>query len=191
MKLNILLFLAISLNSFSQNIQKLEENNGFRGIKLGSQISNYPSAINAESRPDLFNLYINNTFYTFNNDVNYVLDISNIKDFESLDNAKILGLYLGVFKGKIREIMVVTEYHPYTLELLELAFGKPNGFGKQWSGKNIYCHYNTEYTDKGKRPNWSWIRFTDKLLDEQFNIEKEAKLKANKELEQKRAISKF
>lgn len=191
MKLNILLFIAISLNSFSQNIQKLEENNGFRGIKLGSQISNYPSAINAESRPDLFNLYINNTLYTFNNDVNYVLDISNIKDFESLDNAKILGLYLGVFKGKIREIMVVTEYHSYTLELLKLAFGEPNGFGSQWSGKNIYCQYNTEYTDKGKKPNWSWIIFTDKLLDEQFNIEEEAELKAAKELERKRAISKF
>ncbi len=36
-----------------------------------------------------------------------------------------------------------------------------------------------------------FIAFIDKLLDEQFNIEKESKLKAAKELEQKRAISKF
>ena len=84
--------------------------------------------------------------------------------------------------------MVLTKYHPYSLELLELAFGKPNGFGQQWSGKNIYCHYNTDPT---KRPLWAWIRFTDKLLDEQFNIEKRAKEKDAKELEQKRAFSKF
>ena len=73
MKLNILLFIAISLNSFSQNIQKLEENNGFRGIKLGSEISNYPSAIKEESKPNLFSMWINNTYYTFGNDLNYAL----------------------------------------------------------------------------------------------------------------------
>jgi hypothetical protein len=191
MRLNILLFIIISLNTFSQNLQKLEENNGFRGIKLGSEISNYSAAINAESNSNLFDLYINNNFYNFSNNVNYVLDIRNDKNFESIDNAKILGIYLAVFKGKIREIKVITEYHPYTYELLKLAFGEPNGFGKQWSGDNIYCFYTTPPSDKGKRPDWAWIRFIDKLLDEQFNIEKQEKLKAEKELEQKRAISKF
>jgi hypothetical protein len=191
MKLNILLFIAISLNSISQNIQKLEENNGFRGIKLGSEISNYPSAIKEESKPNLFSMWINNTYYTFGNGFDYVLDISNDNNFDRLDNAKILGLYLGVFKGKIRAIKVVLEYHPYTLELLELAYGKPNGFWKQWSGKNIYCYYHAEPTLNDKRPNWSTIEFVDKLLDEQFTIEKEAKLKADKELEIKRAIKKF
>jgi hypothetical protein len=188
MKLNILLFLAISLNSFSQNIQKLEENNGFRGIKLGTEITNYPFA-KAESKQELFTIYINNIRRYFHG-FNYVVDINN-NNFDRLDNAKILGLYLSVFKGKIREIMVLTEYHPYTLDLLELAFGKPNGFGKQWSGKNIYCYYNTDPTDEGKRPNWAWIRFIDKILDEQFKIEEEEKLKAEKKSEQKRAISKF
>lgn len=104
MKLNILLFIAISLNSFSQNIQKLEENNGFRGIKLGSEISNYPSAIKEESKPNLFSMWINNTYYTFGNGFDYVLDISNDNNFDRLDNAKILGLYLGVFKGKSEQL---------------------------------------------------------------------------------------
>lgn len=187
----ILLSILISVNSFSQNIEKLEENNGFRSIKLGSEITNYAFAIDASSNYELFSLYINNNHYSFSHDVNYVLDITNNNDFESIDNAKILGIFLGVFNGKIREIKVITEFHPYTLELLKLAFGEPNGFGNQWSGKNIYCHYNTEPVEKGKKPNWSWICFTDKLLDEQFKIEEEAKLKAKKELEQKRAISKF
>ena len=69
MRLNILLFIIISLNTFSQNLQKLEENNGFRGIKLGSEISNYSAAINAESNSNLFDLYINNNFYNFSNNV--------------------------------------------------------------------------------------------------------------------------
>jgi DNA/RNA endonuclease G (NUC1) len=86
---------------------------------------------------------------------------------------------------------VVTEYKPYTLELLKLAFGEPNGFWNQWSGKNIYCHYIQDFNHIGKTPDWAKIVFTNKLLDEQFNIEKEAKFKADKELEQKRAISKF
>ena len=136
-------------------------------------------------------MYINNNFYNFSNNVNYVLDIRNDKNFESIDNAKILGIYLSVFKGKIREIKVITEYHPYTYELLKLAYGEPNGFGKQWSGENIYCFYTIPPVDNGKKPDWAWIRFIDKLLDEQFNIEKESKLKAAKELEQKSAISKF
>ena len=191
MRLCVLLFIIISVNSFSQNIEKLEENNGFRSIKLGSEITNYPFAVDASSNSEKFSLYINNKHYSFSNDLNYVLDIKNNNEFESLDNAKILGIYLGVFKGKIREIFIVTEFKPYILELLKLAFGEPNGFGNQWSGKNIYCHYNTEYLDNSKKNNWSRIRFTDKLLDEQFEIEKKEKLKADKELKQKKAISEF
>ena len=191
MRLYILLFIIISVNSFSQNIEKLEENNGFRSIKLGSEITNYPFAVDASSNSEKFSLYINNKHYSFSNDLNYVLDIKNNNEFESLDNAKILGMYLGVFKGKIREILIVTEFKPYTLELLKLAFGEPNGFWNQWSGKNIWCNYITEPTEEGKTPNWSWIKFTDKLLDEQFEIEKKAKLKADKELKQKKAISEF
>ncbi len=180
MRINILLFIAISLNSFSQNIQKLEEKNGFRGIKLGSDISNYPSASKEKSFP-----------YSYIDEVNYVLDIRNDSNFDRLENAKILAVYLTVFKEKIREILVVTEYKPYTLELLKLAFGEPNGFGNQWSGKNIYCYYHTSHAAEGKRPDWSWIRFSDKLLSEQFDIEKRAKEEEAKKLEQKRVFSKF
>lgn len=192
MRLYISLFIIISFNAFSQNIEKLEENNGFRSIKLGSDISNYPFAVDATTNSDKFTLYINNTRYSFSNpDLNYVLDIKDNKEFESLDNAKILGIYLGVFKGKIREVKIITEYKPYTLELLKLAFGEPNGFWNQWSSNNIWCNYITEPSEKTKKPNWAWIKFTDKLLDEQFEIEKNAKLKADKELKQKRAISEF
>jgi hypothetical protein len=191
MRRSILLFIVISLNSFSQNITKLEENNGFRDIKLGSEISNYPFAIKAERGSELFEFYVNNSYYNFNwgKEYNYVVDRSN-KNYERLDNEKILGVYLSVFRGKIREIMVVCEYRPSTLALLKTVYGEPNGFWDQWSGKNIYCHYNTPYSED-KKPNFSWIRFTDKLLENEFDEENSIKEKAEKEKEQRRVNSKF
>ncbi len=189
MRLNILLFISISLNSFSQNIAKLEENNGFREIKLGSEISNYPFAIKPDKGSNLFNVYVYRDHYNFEYDYNYVIDRSN-KNYEKLDNEKILGVYLSVFRGKIREICVVSEYSPSTFVTLKRVFGEPTSFGFQWSGKNIYCHYLEPSYLYGK-PVITTIKFTDKLLDIQFDEENYIREKAEKEKEQKRVNSKF
>jgi hypothetical protein len=190
MRFYILFFVAVSLNSFSQNIQKLDEKNGFRDIKLGSEISSYPYVIKAENVNGAHSLYVKNTPFGFCCEYNYVVNPSE-NNYVRLDNEKILSIYLSVFRGKIRKILVVCEYRPTTLTLLKTVFGEPNGFGMQWSGENVYCYYHSVEDSFFKKPAISMITFIDKKLDILYEEEKYIKAKSDKKQEQERVNSKF
>lgn len=195
MKYFILILIIISLNSFSQNSQKLDENNGFREIKLGSEINNYEFAIERTStNGELFNLYVGSNPYYFGTEFNYYIDTKH-ENYNKLGNAKILGIFLNEYKGKILQIKVIVEFRFETFDLMKLAYGdtwndKASSYNASWSSKNVFCSLNA-LIEKNKKTDISIIDYVDRLLDEEFQIEKRAKEKAEFIIKQRKAASEF
>ena len=198
MKYYILIFITISINYFSQNSQKLDENNGFRDIKLGSEISSYKYALKGTVQNDiLYRFYINNNSYSFRYPgAEYVIERPN-KNFDKLGNAKILGIFLSVYNNKIYNIKIVIEFTFETYELMKFAFGYPEigttCYSALWAGKNVTCGLNasTGLNSANNKPDISIINYTDNLISEQVKLEKSTKEKESKKLEQKKALSEF
>jgi len=189
-------FFAISLNSFSQNLQKLEENNGFRDIKLGSEITNYTDAIYiTDQNIELSELY-KKTGYDLKYRNHYYISSKNTK-YNYLGNAKISAILLKVFEGKIFEITVVTEYSQDTFDLMKLAYGEPL-MGKTsdspfsiWEVKNIYCFFYRDQINSTLQKRISIIKYTDVIIKEQFELVEKEKEKEKQKEKQKKAISEF
>jgi hypothetical protein len=196
MRYYFLLFFAISLNSFSQNLQKLEENNGFRDIKLGSEITNYTDAIYiTDQNIELSELY-KETGFDLKYRNHYYISSKNTK-YNYLGNAKILAILLKVFKGKIFGIEVVTEYSQDTFDLMKLAYGEPL-MGKtsdspfsSWEVKNIYCFFYRNHINSTLQKRISIIKYTDMIIEEQYELVEKEKEKEKQKEKQKKAISEF
>ena len=188
MKYYFLIFITISLNCFSQNLQKLDENNGFRDIKLGSEINKYQDEIEATVSNHL--VYVNNNPYSISYGYDYAIKRPNNK-YEKIGEAKILGIFLSVYKSKIREIKVVTEFRLETYELMKLAYGNSllgeSSITANWFTKKIFCSLNAT----SPKPDITIITYTDRYIDDQFDLENRIKEKEELKLKQSKAISEF
>lgn len=131
----ILIFFTI-LISFSQNLEKLKGNNGFRGIKLGANINEYPDFVKrVPSIEKLFGPF---------NDYQYIFDIYTRKDYKSIGNAKIRRIFANTIDKKIFKIEIITEVNYEIIELLTLAYGEPardsmTKSTRLWKIDNIEC----------------------------------------------------
>lgn len=155
-----LICFVIFIFSFPQNIEKLKSTNGFRDIKLGSNINEYPNFVRKNKQNEEF-------FGSWGSDYDYILDQKNEKNFKKLGDAKIYRVFVKVDNlNVIYKISLVLDKNFDLLTMLEDAYGKPNfvnfelGFKNWKTDNNIECelqgfstkleyeHYFLNYTDK-------------------------------------------
>jgi len=124
----LILSLLLFSVSFSQDLDKLIENNGFRKIKLNSNIKDYLDEKGYYDfiKKDSVNLKYFDGFTQY--DYRYATD-----DYNKIGNTKILKIFVKTFNDIIYNIFIVTEPNIEVYELLELAYGKPNGSDYQFS----------------------------------------------------------
>lgn len=193
-----LLILLLSLTlSYGQKFNltnsnpALEEKNGFKGIKLGSDVNNYPF-IKAENNYDAYGLYINNKYYDFSVfDTSHVVDIKNNPEYQKIGNTKIYAIYISTYENKIFKIIVITEPNFDLYNDLVLIFGEPfsgktgynkkNYFMDDWFGKDIRLailnqHNNSFYS----------IIYSKSSIEDLYDKKKEGDYKIKQEERKKK-----
>lgn len=124
----------------SQNIDKLKNSNGFRDIKLGTNINDYPNFVKSSENEEYFGAR--------GWDYDYILDQGREKNYKKLGNAKIYRVFVKVNKSIIYEICLALDKDYEIIEMTENAYGKPtfenNELGiKRWNtDNNIECELN-------------------------------------------------
>ena len=91
---------------------------------------------------------------------NYYIDTKH-ENYNKLGNAKILGIFLNEYKGKILQIKVIVEFRFETFDLMKLAYGdtwndKASSYNASWSSKNVFCSLNA-LIEKNKKTDISII----------------------------------
>lgn len=181
---NILIFLFFTASSFcfSQNYYSefLLEKRGFRHIKLGSPVENYPNLEKIDK-----SLYKGSLQYFY--DYDYVFQS---EDEGKLGESKILGLLVKEFEGKIVEILLrVEKRNDFNLiDMLWVAYGKPTSDNEEddflmWKALDFENNIRLELSVLGRRPssNRYSLYYTDSNLQREMrktkrrNKEKKAK----------------
>ena len=126
--------------SFGQDYTFLDSKYGFRNIKLGTSVNNYPEfKIKSESNMDLFKLSMSlKTSHVYKGN-----------DNDKIKFARILFIYLITENNVITEIRVVTEKMTSVYSILENAYGKPTdkqGTKFTWRTNKIECSIEGDNT---------------------------------------------
>jgi hypothetical protein len=126
--------------SFGQDYTFLDSKNGFRNIRLGASVNNYPEfKLKSESNIDLFKLSMNlKTSHVYKG-----------TDHDKITSARILFIYLVTENNIITEIRVVTEKVLNVYATLESAYGKPTdtqGTKLIWRTDKIECSIEGDNT---------------------------------------------
>lgn len=157
---NIITIISIIFFTFchSQNIDKLKSDNGFRDIKLGKNVNNYPDFIKKSSKNEEY-------FGAWGWNYDYILHQGSDSKFKKLGDSKIYRIFAKVNENIIYEISLALDKNYDIIEMLEYAYGKPtfenNELGiKRWTtDNNIECelqgfstalefsHYYITYTN--------------------------------------------
>jgi hypothetical protein len=134
------LFTFFTCLSFGQDFTFLDSKNGFRNIKLGTSVSNYPEfKLKNESNMDLFKLSMNlKTSHVYKG-----------TEHDKIKSARILFIYLITENNMVTEIRVVTEKVLNVYSILESAYGKPTdtqGTKLIWRTNKIECSIEGDNT---------------------------------------------
>jgi hypothetical protein len=182
--------------SSAQNLSKLDEVRGFKGIKLGSFVSEYDFLV--EYTNEIQNDYnfrvpgcIGVRTPTFHNYMSekYYVKIDN-EQFKEFGGQKILAITVSAHKNQIYNIHIdlfsSNKYNQYLQ--FEEAFGKPNGmieYGceslqkfEEYLDKGLFATWRTEKTSlsiygvncenkwNGGLRGWYFVEFNDILIEE-------------------------
>lgn len=127
------LILFVSYLSYGQDYTFLNSKNGFRNIKLGASLDNYPEFIRKdELNANLFKLSMD-------------IKTSHVyvgKEKDKIKTAKILYIYLITENNLILEIRVVTEKVLSVYSILQNGYGTPTDkWGARWTWRtdSIEC----------------------------------------------------
>lgn len=133
---NILLIIQIVFflpYGYAQDCNFLESQNGFRNIKLGSDVNNYPDFVKKDrNNEDLFKNSIRS-------DAEYVYVP---RKEEKIGTANILYIYLVTDKQKIGETVVISQKVASVYYTLKLAYGEPqitSGSNWTWKNRSVSC----------------------------------------------------
>ena len=97
---------------FSQSVSELDKRNGFKDIKMTSQITDYEGLE--------FKKEIDSEIYP------YAFQYSRVKGaYENIGGIKIFDLLVNTYDSAVYEIVVVTEKNPNLYKALKKAFGQP------------------------------------------------------------------
>jgi hypothetical protein len=177
--LQLFLFLFCIQSLSAQNIERLKENNGFREIKLGSDVKDYPAFIKKDSTNSKY-------FGLVGYEYEYIFEQGVKAGYDKVGDAEIYRILAKTFNGKIFKINVTLEKDYGTIKMLKLAFGEPNfenmelGMLRWNTENNIECEF-MGHIDLFKN---DFVRFTDLNIKKLYEKDK-------KEKEKKRAISEF
>ncbi|MBA4155393.1 hypothetical protein [Flavobacterium sp.] len=165
----VLTFLLFSSTFFSQECSFLNSQNGFRNIKLGENIKNYPEfELKNDNNLELFKL-------SFNSETDYVY-VGNEND--EISSTKILFIYLNVKDKKIERIHIVTQKVEGLYYILKNAYGETSTeYGKKW----IWRTENIECSIEGDDNNIPGYHIIYNYLSEDRKILNERKTKRSKE----------
>lgn len=137
-----LIFFLVFIFCYPQNIEKLKNANGFRDIKLGSNIKEYPNFVKKSKLNEEF-------FGAWGWNYDYILDQKNEKNLKKIGEAKIYRVFVKVDDNNvIYQISLVLDKNYDLLTMLDDAYGKPNfvnfdlGFKNWKTDNNIECELN-------------------------------------------------
>lgn len=129
----IIQLLFVLPNLKAQDCNFLDSRQGFRTIKLESDIIDYADFIKKDKNNE--SLFKN----SIRKDAAYVYVP---REGEKIGTAAILYIYLVTDKGKISEIIVVTQKVMSVYYILKSAYGEPqsvSGNSWTWTGRNVSC----------------------------------------------------
>lgn len=164
----IILVFLLSNHLFSQSY--LEKQNGFREIKLGSNINLYHDFIKKDS--------LSLKYFGIWTEYDYVYSG---KEYNKIGNVEINNIFIKVVNNLIYEILITTDKNLELLDLLRNAYGKPtideNGNLIGWYYENIRCRV----IGKSDFYKLFFITYEDvKLEDKVIKLESEEKVTSAK-----------
>lgn len=192
-KITYLIFFSLSILFNAQNSSLLLEKNGFRNIKLGDNVNNYPFIYKYDELSSAYNKIIDGKSYTFNMNSSHVVNLEEAK-YDKLGNAKILGIYIGTIDDKIFQINVITNYNFSIYQNFINLFGDPLDYshGKHkdtyslWRYKNIDLTISANNLMQDQATYYS-IEFSNTDLEKKYLEE----MKINRERKKKLELNEF
>jgi hypothetical protein len=115
----LLICLIVLFNSklLSQEMRNLKEKNGFREIKLGTDVSAYPYLIKQDSS--------NKNYFGNYADYDYIVNHKYTDKFDSIGNGEIKKVVVKTYQKKITRILILVDAYYFDIKkMLELNFGK-------------------------------------------------------------------
>jgi hypothetical protein len=126
------LFLGISVASFSQFSTELDKRNGFKDIKILTDVTSYPGIEywkDDKSKPD-------HTIYRAKNG-----------NYKNIGNVEIYKLTVYAYRNQVFKIEVITANNEKLFRSLEKAYGKLNSSlaasYSYWDGEKVRLNYET------------------------------------------------
>jgi hypothetical protein len=153
---------------------KLSEKNGFRDIKLGSNVNNYPYIIKSKSSDDFYWYKNGRTLYFGGYDVNYFVD-NKLANYEKIGITKIQKVFVATRNDIIYKIVIITDYSKSLLENLKIMYGEGTGFWDTWSGDDIFLSLTS---GDGVTNDYCTLVYTKSSIDD--IVKKEADLRYQK-----------
>ena len=194
--ISIFLVLFLNICGHAQTIDLLDEKNGFRGLKLGSLVSDYPELVRKNSENyDLFHVNYRGIPYTGYGDY-YLSKPCDL--YRNLDKTEIMKIFVQSYEDKVEEIRLYLILTPSLLEYFELAFGKPNFTDCKcinnpnamqiynWVGENVSLSINSV-----PQNNLAIVTFRDRNLSFKRTFDEENMRVQEKEKKLKDAKSDF
>lgn len=134
-----LIIISFSTTIYGQNGQELDKRNGFKDIKLLTDVRSYPGL-------------------SYSKDLKYKPDhavyVAKKGSYESIGEVKIFKLTVYSYRNQIYKIGVVTEKNEKLFRSLERSFGKINTSiatrHAYWSGDKVRLNYDVENAKKIK-----------------------------------------
>jgi hypothetical protein len=176
----ICLLVLFSPSLFSQELKNLKEKNGFREIKLGTDVSKYPYLIKQDSS--------NKKFFGNMADYDYIVNHKYTKKFDSVGNGEIKKVVVKTYQKKIFQILLLVDDYYFSIEkMLELNFGKSTSIfnsSLEWETEGINLTLFGCVTENSQiNCNHLMLIYTDIELSKAAEIEKLKRDKAKAESE--------
>ncbi|KGL63583.1 hypothetical protein [Polaribacter sp. Hel1_85] len=177
----LLLFLTTII--YSQNLNKLVENNGFRKIKLNTNVKDY---VNEKGYYDFIkNTAKNSKYFRGFEDYNYLYATN---DYKQIGNTSIIRIYVKTLNEIIYNVSIILDKKQEISDLTKLTYGKPT------MGSSYNDSFNLTWLHKEKGISCNLIgskgRYYYQLTYTNINLSNKAWVIKNEE-KKKKAINQF
>lgn len=159
----VILFLIISGNLLAQGSEELDRRNGFKDIKMASDVTAYEGLEYKKDIED--NVFPEAKLYT-----------PKKGHYENIGSLKIYDLEVKVYKDSIFEIKVITEKDPNLYKGLKKAFGEPEFAYRSnqyyWQSERLKLSYSSHSNNRIEMVYRSY-EMNEKLKEEKKQVVEE------------------